>query len=110
LSSSVLVSHPNIVTLLGHAVDHTCGDALHRPVLIFEKLSGGSLGEMLARRSLLSRYPIPFLRCLQILRDLSSAIKYLHRDYNEEIRILHRDLKPDNIWSVSSILSLLILS
>lgn len=84
--------------MLGYATDRTCNDGIDRPVLVFEKLTGGSLGEMLDRRSLLSRYPIPFLRSLQILRDISSAIKYLHRDYNEEIMIIHRDLKPDNIW------------
>lgn len=86
------------MTLLGHAIDHTCNDGIERPVLVFEKLTGGSLSDMLGRRSLLSRYPIPFLRCLQILKDIASAIKFLHRDYNEEIMILHRDLKPDNIW------------
>jgi hypothetical protein len=97
-SSDLLLSHPNVVTLLGHAMDETCGDSINRPVLIFENLAGGSLGEMLTRRNLLSRYPLPFLRSLQILRDISSAIKYLHRDYDKEIMILHRDLKPDNIW------------
>jgi len=75
------LSHPNIMTLYGLALDDESV-----PFAICEYLDGVSL------RSLLAAGPLPCQRALKITIQICHAMQYAH-----EQGILHRDLKPDNV-------------
>ena len=83
-----LLEHPNIVEMI--AAVHEAGqvdgadDAYY---LVMEYASGGTLGDLLARRGRL-----PCRRALEIALDLSDALARAHR-----IGIIHRDVKPGNV-------------
>ena len=60
------------------------------PVLCMEYCSGGDLRQMLNKPS--NCCGLPEKDVLDILREVSSAVLYLH-----SVRLVHRDLKPENI-------------
>ena len=74
------LSHPNVVAFRG---------VHHDSQFIYiemELLSGGALSSLLAARRLSEE------EAAAIMRDVLSAVSYLHKR-----AVLHRDLKPDNI-------------
>lgn len=75
------LNHPNIVSIF--SVDER--DGLVYFVMAF--VQGGSLGDRLRQSGVL---PIDDVR--RILRELSDALGYAHRN-----GVVHRDIKPDNI-------------
>ena len=60
------------------------------PLLCMEFCRGGDLRQLLNRP--LSCCGLPEVDVLHILRDISSALVYIHG-----ARVVHRDLKPENI-------------
>ncbi len=77
------LEHPNIITLYT-ARRLTEGSM----VLVMQLTRGHSLRELLRRDR-----AFPFARVEQVLRDLASALSYLHRR-----GVIHRDIKPENIF------------
>ncbi|PWA91011.1 U-box domain-containing protein kinase family protein [Artemisia annua] len=74
--------HPNLVTLIG-----ACPDAC---VIIYEYLSGGSLGDRLECKN--NTPPLSWQSRIRIAAELCSVLIYLHSS-----GIVHGDLKPDNV-------------
>ena len=87
------IRHPNIVQLFGGYISDE-----GRASIVFELASRGSLETALYDR--LS--PLDFPQKVQILRQASKALEYLH---GQNPPIIHRDLKPGNIL-VSSLSSI----
>ena len=77
------LSHPNIVTVHDFGVDADV------PFLVFERLEGRSLQEVL------SAGPLPWPRAVRVLRDIAAALAEAAR-----CGIVHRDLKPSNVFIV----------
>ncbi|KAG0716948.1 Serine/threonine-protein kinase DCLK1 [Chionoecetes opilio] len=78
------VSHPNIVSLI---------EEFHTPTqlyLVMELVKGGDLFDAIASAT---RYTERDASCM--LRDLTSALDYLHQR-----SIVHRDIKPENLLVV----------
>jgi len=79
------LSHPNIVTVYGMAIDKN-----GKPYAFCELLNGFPLSRVLEKEGKLS-----WQRALKITIQICEAMQYMH-DKN----VLHRDLKPDNIMLV----------
>ncbi|CAB9502908.1 activated protein kinase catalytic subunit alpha-1 [Seminavis robusta] len=77
--------HPCITTVMGAVIGHG-----HDPMLVMEFCEYGSLHDLLRNETMYAGGEI----CLQILRDVSSGIRYLHAS---KPPILHGDLKAKNI-------------
>ncbi|HEX6558516.1 MAG TPA: serine/threonine-protein kinase, partial [Longimicrobiales bacterium] len=77
-----LLSHPNIVPLLG--IRHLSGGL----ALIMQHVPGRTL-----KRTIREDGPLPVGAVEHVLRDIAAALDYAHRR-----RIVHRDLKPENIY------------
>jgi serine/threonine-protein kinase len=75
------LQHPNIATL------YDFFEFEGRPSIVMEFVEGQSLAEILGLR-----WRLPADEALGILRDIASAIAYVH-----EKGIVHRDIKPANI-------------
>mmetsp|Transcript_16212 Transcript_16212/g.22140 ORF Transcript_16212/g.22140 Transcript_16212/m.22140 type:complete len:333 (+) Transcript_16212:232-1230(+) len=96
------LSHPNIVKILGKGKEP-------KNFIVLEYLSGGTLQQLLHPRSdpvsILhfssifhkKKNVLPMDRCLEMARDIASALKYLHEDCFDGAAIIHRDVKPGNI-------------
>ncbi|CAD5166934.1 unnamed protein product [Musa acuminata subsp. malaccensis] len=83
------VKHRNLVTLLGY-----CDDAQER-LLVYEYMSGGTLGDHLFEWQSRHEPPLTWKQRLTIALDVARAIEYLHSLAQESF--IHRDLKPSNI-------------
>ena len=73
--------HPNIIKLEDAIVTDGC------LYLVMEHLQGGELFDYVVKRGTLSE-----AEASAILRDLASAVRYMHAK-----GIIHRDLKPENL-------------
>lgn len=74
------LQHPNIVQIF------EIGEQDHRPYLVLEFVSGGSLAQHLKATPLAAR------RVAELLLQLARAVQHAHQQ-----GIVHRDLKPANI-------------
>jgi len=74
------MQHPAIVTIFDVGQD---GEA---PYMVLEYLPGESLADRL------DRVRMPLARCVEISRDLASALAFAHSQ-----RVVHRDVKPANV-------------
>lgn len=74
------LNHPNIVDVHDFGIDE-------RPFYTMELLDGADLAD--AR-------PMPFAEVCRLLRDVASALAYLHAR-----RLVHRDLSPNNVRCTS---------
>jgi len=75
------VQHPNVLPLLGHAVDPELG-----PYLVTPLVEGVTL------RELMSRGPVVPEVALLAVREIASGIAAMHA-----IGVVHRDIKPENV-------------
>lgn len=80
LAATELV-HPNIVTV------YDVGEEENMQFLVMEYVKGMDL-----KRYIQTHYPIPYLKIVDIVQQILSAVNLAH-----EHRIIHRDLKPQNI-------------
>ena len=74
------LQHANIVPVF------TAGDTNGLPFYIMPFVEGESL------RARLGRGPMPLAEVISVLRDVSRALAYAHRQ-----GVVHRDIKPDNV-------------
>ena len=93
------LNHPHIVNILG-------AGRLPRSFMVLEYLEGDTLQQLLQpndkvemglAQKLLHKRTFTHLELLRILRDLVSALAYLHSGIHPGLSVVHRDLKPDNI-------------
>jgi eukaryotic-like serine/threonine-protein kinase len=77
------LQHPNIVTLLASRRLHD-----GRRVLVMQLARGKTLRALLQQSG-----PFPYDQAVAVLRQMASALKYLHQR-----GIVHRDIKPENIF------------
>jgi serine/threonine protein kinase len=75
--------HPNIPEIYEYLAQSAC--------LVMKYIAGSSLGQMLEDRS----GPLPEVEALQYIRDVCSALVYMHSHTPEPV--LHRDIKPANL-------------
>lgn len=75
------IRHPNIIRLYTWFQDQT---------RIFLALEVATYGELYAKLQQYTKFPLPVVS--KIIRDIASALQYLHRK-----NIFHRDLKAENI-------------
>src|SRR6185295_6663921 len=75
------LKHPNIVAVLD------CGVSESISYLVLELLEGQSLAQALGK------HPFPLERAGHIMRELLSALGYVHA-----CGLVHRDLKPGNVF------------
>lgn len=94
------LSHENIVRLFG------AGFTTNKSrFLVMERLDGGTLTQQLGyenrirdrRRRFWKKQKMPYVKVLDIAKQLAVAMDYCHRHAVPGSMILHRDLKPDNI-------------
>lgn len=76
------LSHPNIMTIYGLALDDD-----NIPYAVCEFIEGESLRPVLNRDGAL-----PWQRVAKIVIQIASAMQYAHSEH-----VIHRDLKPDNV-------------
>lgn len=76
------LSHPNIMTIYGLALDDD-----NIPYAVCEFIEGESLRLVLNRDG-----AMPWQRVAKIVVQIASAMQYAHSEH-----IIHRDLKPDNV-------------
>ncbi|MDX2022386.1 MAG: serine/threonine-protein kinase [Deltaproteobacteria bacterium] len=79
------IGHENIVDVTDFG---TTEDA--RSFVVMEYLDGEPLSALLAREA-----PLPASRCLNIIRQVASALEAAH-----DKGIVHRDIKPENIYLI----------
>lgn len=87
------IDHPNIIRFIGLETVSLRNDTpltQSREVLFLEFCNGGSLTDVLQRPA--NRFGLPENTILQIMKDVTSGLKYLY-----QYKIIHRDIKPDNI-------------
>ncbi|XP_042011533.1 G-type lectin S-receptor-like serine/threonine-protein kinase LECRK3 [Salvia splendens] len=77
--------HRNLVQLLGYCFDG------NNKLLVFEYMSNGSLADILFNQE----KRLSWEERMEIARDISSGILYLHQEC--ETQIIHCDIKPQNI-------------
>ncbi len=74
------IHHDNIVRFIGTEIVTTSNDSSEPPnreVLFLEFCNGGSVGDIL--RLPANRYGLPEYSVIQIMKDVTSALKYLHQ-------------------------------
>mmetsp|Transcript_6579 Transcript_6579/g.12403 ORF Transcript_6579/g.12403 Transcript_6579/m.12403 type:complete len:708 (+) Transcript_6579:320-2443(+) len=95
-----LLDHENIVSLYG------AGFTTDKSrFLVLERLDGGTLTQQLGydtrirdrRRRFWKKNKMPYVKVLEIARQIAEAMDYCHRRAVPGSMVLHRDLKPDNI-------------
>ena len=100
----IRLNHPNIIKVLG-------AGRSPRRFMVMEYLQGGTLQSLLnnqdpGRQGLAARllhqgifrsHAFTYSEALRKIKDLASALLYLHQGVQEGVTIVHRDLKPDNI-------------
>mmetsp|Transcript_34524 Transcript_34524/g.32891 ORF Transcript_34524/g.32891 Transcript_34524/m.32891 type:complete len:387 (-) Transcript_34524:298-1458(-) len=88
------LDHPNITAILG-------GGILPRPFIIMERLRDLSsvldINFQETQPKFLQRKAFSFFEMLNLAKDLSLSLRYLHAEVHPDGVILHRDLKPDNM-------------
>jgi len=90
------IRHKCIVTLLGSG--RIIGrDGQPRTFLVLECLNGGTLQQLIAKRTFFRSPVLTKQKCLEIALQLASVLAYLHEEMHSEAVLIHRDLKPDNI-------------
>lgn len=87
LSTVSNLNHPHIISVYGHTETTD-----HRPCLMMDYISGGSLKNLLARKKKLNQS-----EAIDIFVQIAEALKYAHGN-----GLLHRDLKPSNIMLSTS--------
>jgi WD40 repeat protein/serine/threonine protein kinase len=75
------LDHPHIVPV------YELGEAQGSYYLVMKIMTGGSLRDLLSQNA-----PMPFVRALEIMRQVSDALSYAHKQ-----GLIHRDIKPGNI-------------
>eukprot|EP01065_Artemidia_motanka_P026693 TRINITY_DN318_c0_g1_i8.p1 TRINITY_DN318_c0_g1~~TRINITY_DN318_c0_g1_i8.p1 ORF type:complete len:818 (+),score=90.42 TRINITY_DN318_c0_g1_i8:92-2455(+) len=78
--------HPNFVEAVKWVSD---ADGIEFPSLVMRRAYGGSLEELL---SCYPRQPVPPTLRQVMVRQLLSAVRYMHR-----LQIVHRDIRPANL-------------
>jgi Serine/threonine protein kinase len=95
-----LLDHDNIVSLYG------AGFTTDKSrFLVLERLDGGTLTQQLGydtrirdrRRRFWKKHKMPYVKVLEVARQIAEAMDYCHRRAVPGSMVLHRDLKPDNI-------------
>lgn len=95
-----LLDHENIVSLYGAGFT-----ADKSRFLVLERLDGGTLTQQLGydtrirdrRRRFWKKNKMPYVKVLEVARQIAEAMDYCHRRAVPGSMVLHRDLKPDNI-------------
>ena len=95
-----LLDHEYIVTLFGAGFTTD-----NNRFLVLERLDGGTITQQLGydtrirdrRRRFWKKQKMPYIRVLEIAKQIAEAMDYCHRRAIPGSMILHRDLKPDNI-------------
>ncbi len=75
------MSHANIVTVFDAGEDNG------RPFIAMEYITGDTLATLIDQRA-----PLPLIRKLELMRDLSEGLSYAHAQ-----NVVHRDIKPANL-------------
>lgn len=100
------LSHPHILDYFGGG-NIISENGYIREFLVLERLSKGSLQEVLHRNARQKKC-FKLMDVLEIGRAIASALAYLHETFHPEITLIHRDLKPDNLgFSSNGILKLM---
>lgn len=95
-----MLDHENIVSLYG------AGFTTDKSrFLVLERLDGGTLTQQLGydtrirdrRRRFWKKNKMPYIKVLEVARQIAEAMDYCHRRAVPGSMVLHRDLKPDNI-------------
>ena len=100
----IRLNHPNIIKVLGAGRNP-------RRFTVLEYLSGGTLQSLLnnhdpgrqglaarlLHKSIFRSHAFTYSESLGKIKDLASALLYLHEGVQNDVTIIHRDLKPDNI-------------
>jgi len=81
------IDHPGNLPVYGHGVD-----AEGRPFYAMKKVSGRTLGDLLAERGERATNLSWLARLLEIFEEVCDTVACAH-----EVGIVHRDLKPENI-------------
>ena len=100
LFERITVPHRAVITFLGKGHGAINRETADEGFLVYEYLSGGSLGELLEKRSNGEVFDNQVLE--QIVMDVSNAVAFLHNlsyflNKRSGSYIVHRDISPDNI-------------
>ncbi|KAM3872174.1 serine/threonine-protein kinase Nek2-like [Diretmus argenteus] len=86
------LKHPNIVRYQEHIIDETNA----KLYIVMEHCKGGDLSSLITRCIMERRYLEKFI--LQVVVQLTLALKQCHRQRDGGATVLHRDLKPANVF------------